>query len=119
MTFAVVLAVTLVAFSASAAGQEVSEDPTVFPDGPYRDEVFYFCTACHSSRLIRTQRMTRERWDDTLHWMTERHDMPLLTGEERQRFLDYLTHAFGPATTVPPARRPFLTQPARKNPFTN
>jgi hypothetical protein len=63
--------------------------------------------------------MTRERWDDTLHWMTERHNMPLLTGEERQRFLDYLTHAFGPATTVPPARRPFLTQPARKNPFTN
>lgn len=114
MTFAAVLAATLVAFSASA--QEVSEDPAVFPDGPYRDEVFYFCTACHSSRLIRTQRMTRELWDDTLHWMTERHDMPPLAGEERQRFLDYLAHAFGPAT--PPARTPFLTQPARKNPFT-
>jgi hypothetical protein len=57
MTFVIVLAATLVAFSASAAGQEGSEDPTVFPNRPYRDEVFYFCTTCHSLRLIRTQRM--------------------------------------------------------------
>jgi hypothetical protein len=118
MTFAALLAATLVAFAASAAsGQEASEDPSVFPEGPYRDEVFSFCTACHSSHLIRAQRMTRERWDDTLHWMTERHNMPPLAGEEREKFLDYLAHAFGPAT--PPARTPFLTQPARKNPFTD
>ena len=59
-----------------AAAQEVAEEPTVFPAGEHRDEVFYFCTACHSSRLVRNQAMTRERWDVTLTWMTERHNMP-------------------------------------------
>ena len=49
-----------------AAAQEVAEEPTVFPAGEHRDEVFYFCTACHSSRLVRNQAMTRERWDMTL-----------------------------------------------------
>ena len=63
----------------------------MLPEGPYRDEVFYLCTACHSSRLVRNQAMSRERWDETLTWMSERHGMPELEGEERERVLDYLT----------------------------
>ena len=88
----------------------------MFPAGEYRDEVFYFCTACHSSRLVRNQTMTRGQWDTTLTWMTERHNMPPLEGDDRQRFLDYLTQAFGPSAGTPP-RAPFLTGPQRKNPF--
>jgi hypothetical protein len=65
-----------------AAAQDVAEDPSVFPDGPHRDEVFYFCTACHSSRLVRNQALSRERWDDTLTWMSERHGMPELAAIE-------------------------------------
>src|SRR5512134_2843120 len=94
-----------------AAAQEVAEEPTVFPAGEDRDEVFYFCTACHSSRLVRNQAMTRERWDATLTWMTERHNMPPLEGEDRERFLDYLTQAFGPGATTAAPRAPFLTGP--------
>jgi hypothetical protein len=111
-----IVAVLLLAGAASA--QQVEEEPTVFPDGPHRDEVFYFCTACHSSRLVRNQAMNRERWDATLTWMTERHGMPELAGEERVRFLDYLTASFGPAADGAQPRTPFLTRPPRKNPFT-
>ena len=89
----------------------------MFPDGPHRDEVFHLCTACHSSRLVRNQAMSRERWDATLSWMSDRHGMPELTGEERERFLDYLSASFGPAGEGSRPRAPFLSQPPRKNPF--
>jgi hypothetical protein len=113
---AAVLAGLLLAGAAWA--QEIAEEPSAFPDGPHRDEVFYLCTACHSSRLVRNQAMSRERWDATLTWMSERHGMPELAGEERVRFLDYLTASFGPAGDGAQQRAPFLTQPPRKNPFT-
>ncbi|HXV25826.1 MAG TPA: hypothetical protein VED46_16420 [Alphaproteobacteria bacterium] len=61
--------------------------------------------------------MSRERWDETLSWMTERHGMPELEGEDRKRFLDYLTANFGPGTGTPQKSAPFLVQPQRKNPF--
>ena len=48
--------------------------------------------------------MTRDRWDMTLTWMTERHNMPPLEGEDRERFLDCLTQAFGPGTATGPTR---------------
>jgi hypothetical protein len=112
---AAALATLLLAGAAGA--QEVVEEPSVFPDGPYRDEVFYLCTACHSSRLVRNQAMSRERWDETLTWMSERHGMPELAGEERARFLDYLAASFGPATEGGHKRAPFLIQPQRSNPF--
>jgi hypothetical protein len=110
-------ALASLALASVAAGQEVAEEPSVFPDGPHRDEVFYLCTACHSSRLVRNQAMSRGRWDETLTWMTERHGMPELEGEERARFLDYLTAHFGPAAESGQGRAPFLIQPQRKNPF--
>jgi hypothetical protein len=114
-----VLAASLaaLALASGTAGQEVVEEPSVFPEGPYRDEVFYLCTACHSSRLVRNQAMSRERWDETLTWMSERHGMPELEGEERAHFLDYLTAHFGPAAESEQRRAPFLIQPQRKNPF--
>lgn len=112
------LAVLTLLASVPAAAQEVSEDPSVFPDGTNRDEVFYYCTACHSSRLVSNQRMSRERWDESLTWMTERHGMGELEGEMREAFLDYLADAFGPDSAGGPGtRRPFLAPPQRKNPF--
>jgi hypothetical protein len=110
-------ALAALAVASVAAAQEVAEEPAVFPDGPYRDEVFYLCTACHSSRLVRNQAMSRERWDETLTSMSERHGMPELEGEERAHFLDYLTAHFGPAAMGEQRRAPFLIQPLRRNPF--
>jgi hypothetical protein len=111
-----VLALMGLALARTVAAQEVEEDPSVLPEGLYRDEVFYLCTGCHSSRLIRNQAMSRERWDETLTWMSERHGMPKLQGKEREQVLDYLATHLGPAKGEP-KRSPFLTQPQRKNPF--
>jgi hypothetical protein len=101
----------------TASAQEMAEEPSALPDGPHRDEVFYVCTACHSSRLIKNQGMSRERWDQTLRWMTERHGMAPLEGEERQRFLDYLAVALGESRDGTARRAPFAAQPQRRNPF--
>lgn len=112
------LAAALLLLGAAATAQEVIEEPSALPDGPHRDEVFYLCTACHSARLVRNQALSRERWDETLTWMTERHGMPELTGDDRRRILDYLAEALGPGSAAGAARRPFLTPPPRTNPFT-
>ena len=39
----------------SSPSEREPEEPTVFPDGENRDEVFYTCTACHGSDLVRAQ----------------------------------------------------------------
>jgi hypothetical protein len=114
---ALVPALAALALAGTVAAQEVQEEPSVLPDGPHRDEVFYLCTACHSSRLVRNQALSRERWDETLTWMSERHGMPKVEGEERERVLDYLAGHLGPAGKDEQKRSPFLTQPQRKNPF--
>ena len=82
------------------------------PAAPGRDETFGLCTACHGYRLVSNQGMTRARWDETLSWMTERHNMPDIQGADRELILNYL------ATQHPPKapsrgggfRNPFGTQ---------
>jgi hypothetical protein len=91
----------------SATAQQDAEAPEAMPSGPGRDETFHFCTGCHSAMIIRRQGMSRERWDATLTWMTERHGMPPLEGKERALILDYLAQAFPPRNA--PACSPFLT----------
>jgi mono/diheme cytochrome c family protein len=72
---------------AFAAKDERIED---LPDGPGREETFGLCTACHGYKLVSNQGMSRERWDETLNWMTERHNMPDIQGAERDVILNYL-----------------------------
>jgi hypothetical protein len=85
-----------------------NETPDVLPDGPFRDETFYYCTTCHGSAVISRTGATRERWDFLLTWMTDVHGMAPLAGADRDNMLTYL------ATSFPPRRRapanPFLQQ---------
>ena len=90
--------------SAFAPRDERLED---LPEGAGREETFGLCTACHGYRLVANQGMTREKWDETLTWMTERHNMPGIQGAERDLILDYL------ATRHPPKA------PARAGGFRN
>ncbi len=76
------------------------ETPEMYPDHPNREDTFYFCIACHSFQIVAQQRMNRGRWDEVLTWMTERHNMPDVQGEDRAKMLDYLATAF-PETTKP------------------
>ena len=72
------------------------ETPEEFPAGSGREETFYACTACHNFKLVAAQGLSRERWDDTLTFMTTRHNMPALAGDERRLVLDYLETAYPP-----------------------
>ena len=72
------------------------ENPEDFPAGPGRDETFYACTACHGFKLVAQQGMNRRQWDDSLNWMTEKHNMPPLEDKERETVLNYLAAAFPP-----------------------
>jgi mono/diheme cytochrome c family protein len=72
------------------------EQPENFPEGAGREETFYTCTACHNFKLIAAQGMTRDRWDDTLTWMTSRHNMPDIQGADRQLILSYLERHYPP-----------------------
>jgi hypothetical protein len=70
------------------------EGPEQYPEHPNRDDAFYFCTACHSFKLVAAQGMSRDRWDESLTWMVTRHNMPDVQGEDRRKILDYLEKAF-------------------------
>jgi len=112
----VILIAALVTIPHSVHGQSAppaftprEESPEDFPPGPGREETFYTCVACHNFKLVASQGLSRERWDESITWMTQRHGMPPLEGEERRMVLDYLAQAF-------PARAPSL-QRGWQNPF--
>ncbi|MDB5590840.1 hypothetical protein [Enterovirga sp.] len=102
------------AWAQPAPREERVED---LPPGPGREETFGLCAACHAYRLVANQGLTRDRWDETLRWMTERHNMPDIQGEDRALILDYLAAAH-PPKTAPAAggfRNPFADEaPARQ-----
>ena len=87
------------------------ENPEDFPPGAGRDDTFYACTACHGFKLVAQQGMNRRQWDDSLNWMTEKHNMPKLEGKERDTVLNYLEATF-------PPRAP-ATGGGWQNPFLN
>jgi hypothetical protein len=70
------------------------ETPEQYPAHANRDDTFYFCTACHSFKIIAQQGMSRERWNDTIDYMIARHKMVDPQGEQREQMLDYLSAAF-------------------------
>jgi mono/diheme cytochrome c family protein len=82
------------------------------PAGPGREEAFGLCTACHGYRLVSNQGMTRDRWDETMTWMTERHGMPDVHGADRDLILDYLATHHPPKapTRAGGFRNPFAPQ---------
>lgn len=88
--------VALLVFALSAAAR-AQETPEALPDGPGRDETFYACVACHGTAVIRRSRLTRAGWDELMDWMTEKHGMPRLEGDDRRVIVDYLARSFPPA----------------------
>ena len=60
------------------------EKPEDYPGGPGRDDTFYACTPCHGFKVVAAQGQSRRQWDDTLDWMTEKHNMPKPRDAERK-----------------------------------
>jgi len=61
------------------------------PAGKGRDEVYGYCGACHSVRLVTQQGLSRDAWNETLEWMVEEQGMGELDGETNKLILDYLS----------------------------
>jgi len=93
---------------AATALAEQQEEETVLAEGEGRSEVFGYCTACHNTALIRRSAFTRERWDELMDWMTEKHEMNPLEGEFRDTIVDYLARHYGPRARRPRGGNPFL-----------
>lgn len=110
--FAAVVLLVAVAGSAALAQQYMPqpEDPECFPDGPGRDDAFYACGACHAFKLVASQGFSRERWNETIDLMSERHGMAKLEGKDREIILDYLAKTFPPKTQPRGFQNPFLKQ---------
>jgi hypothetical protein len=70
------------------------ESPEDYPDAAGREQTFYACTPCHGFRIVAQQGQTRRQWDDTLDWMTQKHNMPRPNENDRKALLDYLETAF-------------------------
>ena len=93
---------------AAAAIAPRSEEETVLAEAPGRAETFGYCTACHNTALIRRSAFTRERWDELMDWMAEKHGMNPLEGEMRETIVDYLAGQYGPRQRGPRGGNPFL-----------
>ncbi|MBB5691135.1 hypothetical protein GXW77_04720 [Roseomonas alkaliterrae] len=94
--------------AAAAVAAANVEEETVLAEGPGRSETFGYCVACHNTAVIRRSAFTRDRWDELMDWMTEKHGMNPLEGELRQTIVDYLAAHYGPRQRGPRGGNPFL-----------
>ena len=79
-----------------AAVQAPAETEEALPAGHGRETVFGRCTACHATAIIRRSALSRDRWDELMDWMTEKHGMAPLEGTDRALVVDYLAEHFPP-----------------------
>ena len=75
-------------FAPAAFAQE--DEFEGLPAGAGRETTFYACSACHSIKLVKQQRLSRDRWADLLVYMVEEQAMEPLDPEDRKTILDYL-----------------------------
>ncbi len=84
---------------AAGSGDDEDEDDEDeyegLPPGEGRDEVFGYCSACHSIRLVTQQGLTRADWGEVLVYMVEEHEMAELEPEDEKLVLDYLARFYG------------------------
>lgn len=91
------------AFASPALAQgAIEETAEQLPDFKGREETFGYCIGCHSFRVVGRQGMDRTRWDETLTFMAEKHNMPAPDPETRELLLDYLSQAYPANATARP-----------------
>lgn len=64
------------------------------PDGEGAEETYYQCVACHSTEIIKQQRITDARWDELWDWMIETQGMIDPEEEDKALILTYLKQNF-------------------------
>jgi len=91
----IIFVLTVAFLLAGFSGNALAQDDSPLPPGPNRDLVLGTCTICHSAKLILQNRMTRERWDETITWMQETQGLWELDADSRGKILDYLATVRG------------------------
>ena len=84
------------ATSAASIVQAGAPNPELgdLPDGPGAEETYYQCVACHSTALIRQQRVTDARWDYLWQWMVDAQGMVEPDKDTKGVILAYLKQHF-------------------------
>jgi hypothetical protein len=61
---------------------------------------------------VAAQGLSRAQWDETLTFMTSRHNMPDIQGKDRDLILGYLEKTYPPQAAARPGgwRNPFAPQ---------
>ena len=98
----------------------MAEKDIPLPAGPSRNIVEETCTPCHSAALILQNRMTRQRWDETITWMQEKQGLGGLPPGTRNQILDYLETVRGlssPAEDPLPRTHPMYKYHYPPNPL--
>ena len=96
-------AAAMLALAAEPTAPAPSPDPNVgafqqLKPGPGRELVLGNCLPCHSTAVIASAHLSRERWDQTITRMQQQNGLIWpLAGETRRQILDYL------AATQPPS----------------
>ena len=68
---------------------------TGFVEGEGLTSVINNCTNCHSAKLVTQNRMTKEQWQATIHWMQETQNLWDL-GDNEEIILNYLATHYAP-----------------------
>jgi hypothetical protein len=79
----------------SAAAVQVQPNPEFenLPDTPGVEETYYGCTACHSTAIIKQQRLSDARWDYLWDWMIKEQGMAETDEKTKATILAYVkTH---------------------------
>lgn len=86
------------ALSSAASGAKEAVAGNVdfegLPDTPGAEETYYQCVACHSTEIIKQQRVTDLRWDELWDWMAKSQGMDEPDEETKQVILAYLKQHF-------------------------
>lgn len=74
----------------------VATDPEFedLPIGDGMEETYYHCVACHSTSIIKQQKLSDARWDYLWDWMIEEQGMPDADEETKELILTYLKQHF-------------------------
>lgn len=80
--------------AAEAEGVEGNMELGGLPDGPGAEDTYYQCVACHSTEIIKQQRVTDHRWDELWRWMVEKQGMVEPDEDTKDVILTYLKANF-------------------------
>ncbi|ARC37378.1 cytochrome C-552 (plasmid) [Paracoccus yeei] len=78
----------------TAEAAKGNEELGGLPDGAGAEETYYQCVACHSTEIIKQQRITDHRWDELWTWMVEAQGMVEPEPATKALILTYLKTNF-------------------------